>query len=124
MSDAFIHIVFTAQDLEALLETRSSPTDNKCRVCDKMIPKSLMGNVAHLRTHTKPELYEWIECPECGGDKFIDVADGEDSKQIACEVCNPHGDEEDPDRAYDAMKDDEAEEYFEMLEHENAEGSQ
>jgi len=49
-------------------------------------------------------------CSECGGEKYIDVVfNGDDSRKEACEKCNLGGDEPDEDRAYDEMKDAEAE---------------
>ena len=52
-------------------------------------------------------------CSECGGEGVCDYGFGEDVKTYPCENCCP---EEDPsDEAYDRMKDDEAEAYFERM---------
>ncbi len=50
------------------------------------------------------------DCEECGGTGQCDYAFGEDVRTMACEVCNDGGDEPDADRAYDEMKDRQAEE--------------
>ena len=124
MSEAFKQIIFSAEDVKKLIDSSLDPYVNKCRLCNQEVPKNLVYIIDHLRHHDKPEIYEWITCPECNGEKFCDYADGEDSRRGACDVCNPHGDEGDEDRAYDEYKDAQAEAHFEELEHKNAEGSQ
>lgn len=52
-------------------------------------------------------------CSECGGEGFCDYGFGEDVKTYPCEKCCPE--EDDSDEAYDRMKDDEAEAYFERM---------
>lgn len=122
MSESFSEKIFKAPELEKLLDTKSHPYKNICRVCNEEIPKSVIQNVAHLRNH-KHEVYEFIECDSCGGEKFCDYAEGEDSIRGACETCNPFGDEPDEDRAYDEYKDAQAEAHFEELEKETKEAT-
>lgn len=52
-------------------------------------------------------------CDECNGEGVCDYGMGEDVRTYPCEKCCPEEDE--GDEAYDRMKDDEAEAYFDKM---------
>jgi len=54
-----------------------------------------------------------VVCDECDGEGVCDYGFGEDVRTYPCEKCSDGGDED--DLAYDRMRDDEAEAYFEKM---------